>query len=507
MSLQRGSARFVVAAVAASSCGAVDASEPPRSGGVPIEDRLVDMIPERYSGESNQDSEAFLAVHPSDPDILVGSAFTESMHGQVLPCGSMAPLYFSLDGGLHWFLVDVIPDATRTLDTTLTFHPPGSSSNELRAAILRWADSMQMRSRMFVLRLDVSSDVPTLVDSFRRMSVMNGCECADQPFIYVLDAGRTFVAYNDSANGFEPSIDRFPVEPDYGWSTERVDPGGSDGRVTPTGVRMAAAGNVAFAAFFRRVPLPQSGNEDVEVRVKRDDDLTDAYFFDNLGGRPGDPSDSRRVTTIAQPTGELGFQRLNPSLSIAVTPGKAPAATDVWIAFTQAGTQGEPDTAVWRGTQSGEGTWDEVARFTDAVNASLAVADDGTVGILYQQLTTAQGTGSRHWKTILLQGLERPVTGQFSIELASNDPTIPQRGAEPYLGDYSCLVVRKDASNREWFHGAFCASNFGDFANFATWQRHRDPQTKQMSDRDGNAVQPSIDPFYFRIAVRLAPQS
>ena len=131
---------------------------------------------------------------------------------------------------------------------------------------------------------------------------------------------------------------------------------------------------------------------------------------------------------------------------------------------------------------------------------------DGTVGILYQQLVRVRASVTPLWKTILLQGLERPANERLATELASNDPTIPQRGADPYLGDRSCLVVRKDAANREWFHGVFCASNFGDFADFATWQRPRDPQTKQLSDRDGTAVQPSIDPFYFRVAVRGTAQ-
>src|SRR5437016_11072967 len=42
----------------------------------PIQVKLVDLIPASLSGETNQDSEPFLAVQAANPQVMVASAFT-----------------------------------------------------------------------------------------------------------------------------------------------------------------------------------------------------------------------------------------------------------------------------------------------------------------------------------------------------------------------------------------------------------------------------------------------
>src|ERR1700752_640250 len=66
----------------------------------PIQVKLVDIIPASLSGETNQDSEPFLAVQTANPQVMVASAFTPN------PVSSRgnAPVYVSQDGGNSWLL-------------------------------------------------------------------------------------------------------------------------------------------------------------------------------------------------------------------------------------------------------------------------------------------------------------------------------------------------------------------------------------------------------------------
>ena len=54
--------------------------------------RVVNIIPESLSGESNQDSEPSLAVNPANPLQMVATAFTPALSGN-------APIFVSVDGG------------------------------------------------------------------------------------------------------------------------------------------------------------------------------------------------------------------------------------------------------------------------------------------------------------------------------------------------------------------------------------------------------------------------
>jgi len=64
----------------------------------PIQVKLVDLIPASLSGETNQDSEPFLAVQTANPQVMVASAFTPNP----VSSSSNAPVYVSEDGGNSW---------------------------------------------------------------------------------------------------------------------------------------------------------------------------------------------------------------------------------------------------------------------------------------------------------------------------------------------------------------------------------------------------------------------
>src|SRR5262245_32938690 len=74
---------------------------------------VVNMIPKALSGETEQDSEPMIAVDPTDPKHIVGTAFTPDPIG-----GNLAPIYVSTDGGVTWTLRTVVPGGRVTGDIT-----------------------------------------------------------------------------------------------------------------------------------------------------------------------------------------------------------------------------------------------------------------------------------------------------------------------------------------------------------------------------------------------------
>src|SRR5207245_8957909 len=95
---------------------------------------------------------------------------------------------------------------------------------------------------------------------------------------------------------------------------------------------------------------------------------------------------------------------------------------------------------------------------TNATDASLAVSSNGTVGLLYQQVTGA-GDASR-WVTRLEQSRDGFATHQ-DVVLATVPATTPTFQFLPYIGDYNCLLRRGNQ-----LLGIFSANNMPDSANF-----------------------------------------
>ena len=91
---------------------------------------VVNMIPNVFSQEANQDSEPNLAVDPANPMRMVGSAFTPDPLG-----GPNAPIFVSVDGGMTWSLNLIVPSTAgaATGDISVTYGHDG----RLYAGILR----------------------------------------------------------------------------------------------------------------------------------------------------------------------------------------------------------------------------------------------------------------------------------------------------------------------------------------------------------------------------------
>src|SRR6476660_2700332 len=102
--------------------------------------RVVNVIPQFRSGETNCDSEPSIVVNPSNPQQVVLTSSTPDT-GAVVTTG---PYFFSTDGGQTWGLNSVIPGGNSILNTGDISVRFGGSSGVLYAGILRADVSLQL---------------------------------------------------------------------------------------------------------------------------------------------------------------------------------------------------------------------------------------------------------------------------------------------------------------------------------------------------------------------------
>ena len=75
--------------------------------------RVVNVIPQNLSGETNFDSEPTVSVNPANPQQIVVTSFTPDVAAPV----TTGPYFFSTDGGVTWAQNSVIPGGTSTFGT------------------------------------------------------------------------------------------------------------------------------------------------------------------------------------------------------------------------------------------------------------------------------------------------------------------------------------------------------------------------------------------------------
>ena len=235
-----------------------------------------------------------------------------------------------------------------------------------------------------------------------------------------------------------------------------------------------------------------------DVVVVRDDNgATGANPFQDLT----DPSDGLPgrlvVTGVTIPWSNaptLGQERIGSTLSLAVDPNNSDIVYVAWA--DRVGTGDIYTVHVRRSTNSGAAWSADLQTITNATCISLAVADNGTVGFLYQQVT---GTGAgRRWQTNLVQ--TRDGFGTVTRTLLANvSANTPVTGDVPYIGDYNYLLAVEDE-----FRGVFSANNTPSLFNFPNgvrYQREADFDANELRDEAGNVIAISIDPFYFSVSV------
>ena len=281
-------------------------------------------------------------------------------------------------------------------------------------------------------------------------------------------------------------------------SVEARSTSGQDG----PSVRPAIAGdNTVYAAFFGwRNFSGATATSDVVV-VRDDDGGTSASPFQALKDSSDHLAGQRVVSSVSIPWSNaptLGQERIGSTLSIAVDPNNS---SNVYVGWADRVGNGDIYTLhVRRSTDRGQ-TWSTAdlpnTTVTNATNIALAVAGNGTVGMLYQQLTNATVSTGR-WMTHLMQSNNGFTTVQDTV-LATVPGNAPAGQFLPYLGDYDYLF----AVGNE-FRGVFCANNTPDQSNFpngVAFQRAANFATKTLSDGSGNPVAISIDPFYFSVPI------
>jgi hypothetical protein len=468
---------------------------------------VVDIIPFSLSGEVNQDSEPFLAIHPKDPKIMVISAFTPAPGASG---SAMAPLFLSKDGGASWGLTTIVPSPSQTHDITHAFD---SADGNFFAGILRSSDD---QLEELVTPDATGPDV---------MQVQASRGDDDQPFVRVLSVTpnhRVYIGNNDTSeiksSGHTATID-VSLNGGKAYSSVRIEkrasadisgcfPGGhQDGpSVRPT---IAKDGTV-YAAFFgwrSFVGDCYKAKVGSDVVVVRDDHgATGTTMFEDLKDDTDHQVGARveQGVTIPWSNGPtLAQERVGSTLSIAVDPNESKVVYIVW--GDRVGNGDIYSLHLRKSTDRGQ-NWPkpDLVTLTDATNAALAVADDGTAALLYQQL---RGSGNNQiWETHLIQSKTqfascKPGTAGSTCQdvLLAATPAVPPKAPKaqflPYLGDYvGLLAVGKE------FRGVFSAANLPEESNFPQgWPFKRDVNrsSHKLGNGAGGTTDPSIDPFYF----------
>lgn len=442
------------------------------------------MIPASLSGETNQDSEPFLAVHPTNRQLLAASAFTPNPGGTA---SGLAPIFVSQDGGRTWTLNNIIPSSGMTSDITHAFDAGGAGN--LYAGVLRRPGSLLLNE---LVTNNFTSAVP--------MTVLASRNEVDQPFVAVTTSAvgaRVYVGSNDFSvtDGRTATVD-VSLDGGASWKAIRIESRATAGQDGPSVRPTVGRDGTVYVAYFGWRSF-SGGIAVSDIVVVRDDTgATGTTPFRALTDTDGLPG-RRVVRNVSIPWSNaptLGQERIGSTLSIAVDPNDSRTVYLAWA--DRVGTGDIYSIHVRRSTDRGA-TWSgDLRTITNATCVSLAVADNGTVGLLYQQVTGSDATS--RWVTHLEQTPDAFTTIQDTL-LATVPAVAPPVQFLPYIGDYNFLL----AVGNE-FRGVFSANNTPDRANFpngVTYRRGHDFTARTLLDAGGNPISVSIDPFYFSAPV------
>jgi hypothetical protein len=453
--------------------------------------RVVNMIPNGWSDEQNQDSEPNLSVNPANPNEIIATAFTydnPAGTSAISPAMSAAwaPIYHSTDGGLTWALRNVLPSRmgrpVPTGDVTARF---GGKSGTVYAGLISSDSGWILITRA----PDAMTRLQTLVT-----------RSGDQPFVEAttalggagVDHDTVYVGYrSDPASRaiVDQSLDAASAPAPAGFAAIPVGVVGAP----PTRVAIHALGTV-YAAFY------SSQNYDGTYDVVVVKDLNwgvsttpyQALKQPGSGGNgvavvAGIPSASAYVNDP-----NFGNDRFGTDLTLAVDPIDDER---VYIVYSRASSDSDY-TLRMRRSNDGGATWSaDIRTISKAKNPGIAINTLGQVGFLYQQVVGP--AGSSRWITIFEHSSDNFST--FDSHTLANVPSsvpVPSSVIKTYIGDY----INLQAIGRD-FYGIFSASNAPDMTNFPSgviYQRNFNGLTATLLGNDGVTPVPvSIDPFFF----------
>jgi hypothetical protein len=435
--------------------------------------RIVNVVPNDHSNETNDDAEPSVTVNPSNIDEMVVTAFTPTEGGN-----ANGPLFFSSDGGENWIMRFDIPGG-QTHDQSPLY---GGTSDQLFMGTLR-GDTGDLN----VLR--------TADPSVGTADVIESRSPVDQPWVEALavhggsDDGqvRLYVGYNKNSAAksatVEVCLDARAASPSFNRVTlDPRSPSPNDGyEIRPT----AHADGTVYVAYKSRSSFA-SQQSVTDIVVARDDNW-------GSGGSPFtdlmDPDgNAGRLVATDVPINELndlGGIRLNNDLNIAVDPTNSSVVYIVWCDDS-----GPNYTLrVRRSINRGQDWSEDLLTAESAALATMTINHRGIVGLLYQQLVG--GRMETHFRT--------------TVNGTNWDDTILSRTDQSpsFTGDYARLVaVGLD------FYGVFPAMNSPAAANFfpnggGTVRFLRNTNGGSLVGTDGvTVIAQSVDPFFFRVQQR-----
>jgi hypothetical protein len=464
--------------------------------------RAVDLIPASASAETAQNAEPSIGVDPIDPTQIWAASF-----------GAPNPFFVSNNGGVTWSIVGAFQHS----DTTIAWKVDGSAV--LFATLM--ATPPDPGTGPDAAPIETFPGVGPAINIWfgpPPQSINN-----DQPWIRTGPNDHVYVAFTNfdnalpAGNGGTASI----LVSDDGGNIYRAvtldRPGAPAGQDSPA-VRVAVNGNTAYAAFIRWNNVVDSDADgtrfNAQVMVVRSDNGGGDNFTAIGPGGNGVPvatpidvfSTVRPVPVINTPL-TLGQNRTGSNLAIAVDPNNS---QHVLVAYNDApgATRGQLQLVVSESFNGG-GTWLEKFRTsstTRSAQPAVAILANGAIGFLYNNYVPggpnpdANGTLSQHFVT---------TTDDFAtnrdVTLATASNAIPANQGQPYLGDYVDLTGIGNT-----FYGVFSASNADNGINASltdvSFNRRftGTPGTSsfQLTDGNGNPVDPSIDPFFFSYSIQ-----
>jgi len=454
--------------------------------------KVVNMIPQSLSDETNQDSEPDLTVHPANPWQLAG---TTSLTPD--PGGSaFAPVFVSRDRGNTWTLNPLIPGETTILGTVFGTGDVtlGYSRQELYVTPIR-ADN----GNLLVLR---TAD-PFTATSMQTIDTVAGSP--DQPFIRARTVthgpatgkDRAYVGFNNlnlvgATSSIDISADSEASSPVFNRVVIESRSTGAAGQDGPAVRPAVHRDGTVYAAFMGwRAPFGTT----TDVVVVRDDHWgTGGTLFQDLLDTDALPGLRVAIGVNNFALGTIlgaGQERVGNDLTIAADPNNSSRVFIAWCDL-----QATVYTLHVRASEDRGKTWsaNDLLTVTNVTNPSLAINDHGKVGLLYQQLTTTV-----RWETHI--GFSNKGVHWDDYVLSTAPAAVPAANPliGPYLGDYEQLVAEETD-----FYGVFCASNTPDMANFphgVRYQRNANFTTQTLLDVTSTTAVPiSIDPFFVHIS-------
>jgi hypothetical protein len=460
---------------------------------------VINMIPKSLSGETNQDSEPNLAVNPTNPQLMAGSAFTPD------PIyGPRCPIYISTDEGNTWSLNSIVPSQagskTGTYDITLRF----GAGRTLYAGILRLPNPVRY-PRLNILRTEDFA-----APSMMKVLVDRTGSGVDQPYVQTAalkDASGSakdvvFIGDNDfnGQDGRTAAVDYSVDGANLGvpFKLRRLEvrntPSQDGPEIRPI---ISSDGHTIYAIFYGwRAWDDASEVATFDLVVVRDDDDASGISPFNSLIDPNDHKAGMRVVTgrkIPFKEDFLGNDRVGGDPAIAVDPSHAAMVYVAWSDLVD----GALVLHVRRSTDGGA-TWSQDLRaISNAKNPGIAINNQGTVAFVYQQVEKTGNPVTQRWITRFEQTTDE-FKSKKTFDLANTPADQPTPLFLPYLGDYlHVMSVGND------FYGVFSANNTPDKANFPSgvrFQRNANLVTKTLLAVDNHTSVPSsIDPFFFKV--------